>query len=197
MILVTGFEPYGGSSVNPSALVLEKLPTSLNGVTLRKELLVCDGRNTPLRVARLAASTDFRAVLLLGEDKRYAFPTIETTTYNGLEYDVPDNFGWQPRGSLIDPIGPESLACPLDFRAIQRILALREVRVDLSSNPGRHLCNQVFYMVRRQTDQKPVLLLHLPRLPEQQDHPSLPFEQSFTATRLILEVLANRENLSC
>ncbi len=42
MLLVTGFEPFGGLAHNPSQAILALLPEALGGVPLRKALLPVD-----------------------------------------------------------------------------------------------------------------------------------------------------------
>lgn len=187
MILVTAFEPYGGSSLNPSELVLSQLPGDINGVNLRKVILACDSLRSPLYVTELASDPLVNMVVILGEDRRYDLPTMERIAYNWLQYDVPDNLGHQPMNSSIVAHGPELLETSIDVAAIRLALASKGTRVNVSEDPGRHLCNHVYFQVRYHTDPKPVLLLHLPCLPEQQAYPSMRLADSRNA---IFDILA-------
>ncbi len=191
MILVTAFEPYDGSSLNPSELVLKKLPGEINGVNLRKVILACDSLCTPLYVTELASDLLINMVVILGEDRRYALPTMERIAYNWLQYDVPDNLGHQPINSSIVAHGPEFLETSIDVTAIRLALTSKGTRVNVSEDPGRHLCNHVYFKVRYHTYPKPVLLLHLPRLPEQQAYPSMRLADSGYATFSILSILSS------
>ena len=191
MILVTAFEPYDSSPLNPSELVLKQLPDDINGVNLRKVILACDSLRTPFYITELASDPQINMVIILGEDRRYSLPTLERIAYNCLQYDVPDNFGNQPMNSRIVANGPELLETFIDITAIRYTLASKGTWVNVSDDPGRHLCNHVYYKVRYHTDPKPILLLHLPRLPEQQAYPSMRLADSQNATFSILSFLSS------
>jgi pyroglutamyl-peptidase len=191
MILVTAFEPYDGSHLNPSEQVLKKLPRNINSVNLRKVILACDSLHTPPYITELASDPLINMVVILGEDRRYALPTMERFAYNWLHYDVPDNLGHQPMNRSIEDHGPELLETSIDVAAIRLALANKGTRVNVSEDPGRHLCNHVYFEVRYHTDPKPVLLLHLPRLPEQQAYPSMRLADTRNATFEILAFLSS------
>src|SRR6266480_6538047 len=191
MILVTAFEPYDGSPLNSSELVLKKLPGDINGVNLRKLILACDSLRTPPYITELASNPYINMVIILGEDRRYSLPTMERLAYNWMQYDVPDNQGQQPMNRKIVAQGPELLETSIDVTAIRLALASKGTWVNVSEDPGRHLCNHVYFKVRYQTDPKPVLLLHLPRLPEQQAYPNMSLADSRSATFGILEFLSS------
>lgn len=195
MILVTGSEPYDGSAENPSRSALERLPDEIRGIKIIKLCVSCDSQQTPVRVAEIANDSAVKFVLLLGEDRRYKLPTMERVAYNWLDYDVPDNRGRRPRNVPVVPGGPESFTTSLDADAVQQALASRGVVIDVSDDPGRHLCNQIYYTVRYHTDPKTAVLFHLPRLPTQQASPSLPFDAGFRATLGLLEHLVTLEGL--
>jgi pyroglutamyl-peptidase len=190
IMLVTAFEPYDGSPINPAEQVLKQLPDIINGVNLRKLALACDSVQTPLRVTELASDPLVNMVVIIGEDRRYAVPTLERIAYNWLQYDVPDNQGLQPVGTSIVSHGPVSLETPVDVATILIALTRTGTLINISDDPGRHLCNHVYYIVRYHTDPKPVLLLHLPRLPEQQNHPSMELADSLQVTFDVLKLLS-------
>jgi pyroglutamyl-peptidase len=186
-ILVTGFEPYAGSSENPAALVVKHLPNEIRGIRLVKVVVPCDSWRSPVQVVRAARKPDIRLVLILGEDRRYSLPTVEQVAYNWVNYLVPDNLGRRPAQAPIIFRGPASFSLSLDATYLQQALASRGIRIELADDPERHLCNHVYYAVRYYTDPKPTLLFHLPRLPTQQLRPSLSADDSLRATIALLE----------
>src|SRR6266480_688909 len=101
IMLVTAFEPYDGSSVNPAEAVLKQLPDVINGANLRKVVLACDSVRSPLRVTELASDPLVNMVVIIGEDRCYALPTLERIAYNWLNYDVSDNLGHRPMNNCI------------------------------------------------------------------------------------------------
>ena len=191
VMLVTAFEPYDGSPLNPAEEVLKQLPGVIDGVSLHKVILACDSLRTPLHVAELTSDPLVNIAVIIGEDPRYALPTLERLAYNWLDYEIPDNFGRQPMNSSIISQGPEMLEASVDVTAIRLSLKRKGTPINISDDPGRHLCNHVFFTVRYHTDPKPVLLLHLPRLPEQQTYPSMALVDSLDTTFGVLTFLSS------
>jgi pyroglutamyl-peptidase len=191
MILVTAFEPYDRSPINPADLVLKQLPDVIGKTRLQKVTIACDSIQAPSRVTELASNPIINTVVILGEDRRYRMPTLERFAYNWLEYEVPDNLGRQPKNTSIVPQGPTFLVSHVDIKMICLVLSRQGIVVNVSDDPGRHLCNHVYYTVRYHTDPKVALLFHLPRLPEQQLYPSLRLTDSLRATLGLLEYLSS------
>ena len=196
MILVTAFEPYDGSFVNPSEQVLTYLPKRIHRAWLRKTTLPCDCQVAPKLAEQLACKAPTALVLILGEDRRYSVPTLESSAYNCMNYETPDNAGNQPRGRPIVESGPHRLATRVNTAKVQKGLAVHGVALDVSDDPGRHLCNHVYFtlLLMCSRSQRPnVVMLHLPRLPEQGTQPCAPLETSLTTTQRVLDYLATRE----
>jgi pyroglutamyl-peptidase len=171
-LLVTAFEPFGGQTVNISQLALEHIAST--DLDIRSVLLPCDSIVAPREAVRRARLRDVQSILLLGEDRRFAVPTVETECYNWLNYDVSDELGRQPKAGFIVTGAPAKLSSPFDARLIRYRLLAQGIETEQSTDPGRHLCNHVYFCLRHFLPEKPALLLHLPRLPEQQNHPSAP-----------------------
>ena len=191
VMLVTAFEPYDGSSLNPAEEVLKQLPGIIDGVSLRKVILACDSLRAPVQVAELTSDPLVNIAVIIGEDRRYALPTLERCAYNWLDYEIPDNLGRQPKNSSIVSQGPEWLEASVEVTAIHISLKRKGTPINISNDPGRHLCNHVYFTTRYHTDPKPSLLLHLPRLPEQQAYPSMGLVDSLHATFGVLTFLSS------
>lgn len=189
MILVTAFEPFEGCTVNTSEEVLKLLPESIGCEDLSKVVLSCDSEVTPQKVVDIVGRFHYSSIILLGEDKRYSFSTLETIAYNWLDYDVPDNYGRQPRGRRIDPMANKSLKCVIDGLALQQCLSERGLKLLLSEDPGRHLCNHVYFSVLNHYSSNFVVLLHFPRLQSQQELLSESLHQFTQITLGVLEYL--------
>jgi pyroglutamyl-peptidase len=153
------------------------------------ELLKCDCERTPQLAIRLASEEDTSAVLLIGEDIRYDSPTLETTAYNWLNYGVPDNAGRQPRGQVIVPSGRAKLVSAVNWTQMIADLKILGTSVNLSNDPGRHLCNHVYFSVQHFVPRQFTILLHLPPSSGAGGRPSVKLERSTTAAREIAGLL--------
>ena len=98
-ILITAFEPFGGSLRNASAEILSLLPDEIAGCTVRKMLLpVVFGK-----AAEAVLRQDADAVFLLGEAGRRTAVTPELLARNIRDARIPDHEGNQPAGEEILP----------------------------------------------------------------------------------------------
>ena len=59
-ILVTGFEPFGGMSHNPSQALLEHLPPAVGGVPVATACLPVDSRQVEARLRELYVPAESR-----------------------------------------------------------------------------------------------------------------------------------------
>ena len=109
-ILVTAFEPFGGDKVNPTQMVLERLPERVCGRRLEKVLLPVEfGRSRELACAAYDRARP-AAVVMLGLAGTRGEITPETTGRNLMKARIPDNAGYQPQDLPIAEDGPEELA---------------------------------------------------------------------------------------
>ena len=90
-ILLTGFEPFGGSDLNPSAMVVEALaadpPPNVDLVTA---VLAVVGEEAGDRLVRIAEDERPDAIVMLGEATGRPGVTIEQVAINLRDYGMND-----------------------------------------------------------------------------------------------------------
>src|SRR5262250_1610949 len=95
-LLVTGFQPFGGSSINPSEqVVLALAHDGIAGVELRAAILPVDRVQSGATVIRAIEEFQPDAIVSLGEAGRRMAVSIERVTINLMDYRMPDNSGNQ------------------------------------------------------------------------------------------------------
>ncbi len=173
-VLVSGFERYGTTPVNPAQGVAEALDgTQIDGAAVT-------GLVAPSRwfdcidvVADAIDRTAPHLVVMLGEYGGRSMITVERIAQNlndSARYRVADNNGRVLEDDLTDPAGPVAYWSTLPVRAM--VLAMREAGIpaDISDAPGTLMCNHLMYGVLRYvaTHHLPprVGWIHLPHLPE-------------------------------
>ncbi len=167
-LLVTGFEPFGGSALNPSGLLLQRL-CSPPGWELRTALLPVCSAGLPTALENALNSSPPGLVLSLGEARGSERFRIERVAKNRLDFSIPDNSGRRIESSPILSGGACQLLATLPAEpAREALIGLKEA-VALSDDAGGFLCNQAFYWLlhRFQGSSTRVGFLHLPSLPEQ------------------------------
>ena len=90
-ILVTGFEPFGGQTVNSSASAVALLPQTLGGHTIDTLILpVAYTRSDKLLLERIRATSP-DAVVCVGQNAGSADVRVESTAGNYAHSEAEDN----------------------------------------------------------------------------------------------------------
>ncbi|MEI7551281.1 MAG: pyroglutamyl-peptidase I [Verrucomicrobiota bacterium] len=193
-VLITGFEPFGGESLNPS----QEIARQLNGrVIARRRVLgrilpcVFGAANVELR--RLLRELDPELVICVGQAGGRAEITPERVAINVADARIPDNAGQQPVDVPIVARGPVAYWSTLPIKAIVAALTAHQVPAAVSQTAGTFVCNQVFYGLMHALHGRRGVrggFIHVPALPEQakQGQPSLPQETMVEALALAVAV---------
>ena len=198
-MLVTGFEPFGGEAVNPSALVAQALHgRTIDGVPVLGAVLPCVF-GAAIDVLRDALDRHRpQIVLSLGQAAGRAAFSLERVAINVDDARIPDNAGAQPIDRPVIAKGPAAHFTTLPVKAM--VAALRQAGhpAELSHSAGTFVCNHVFYGLQHALRARRSArsgFMHLPLLPEQAARgglgaPSLPLAQMIDGTALALATAA-------
>ncbi|WP_372699944.1 pyroglutamyl-peptidase I [Arthrobacter sp. JSM 101049] len=147
MILLTGFEPFGGDRANPSIGAARRAAELLNdtGQPATAVELPCVFADAPaaLRYAMDAYRPDL--VVCTGLNAAADGVRLERAALNLVDARIPDNAGAQPVDVPVVPGGPAAYFTTLPVK--RALAALRDagVPVQVSHSAGTYVCNQVFY----------------------------------------------------
>lgn len=187
MILVTGFEPFGGLVRNPSADVAH----AVEGGDVAAAVLPVDYGRVGAALAE-ALARPFDAVLLMGVAVGRARLGLERVAINFRDPERGDNAGRTPGRPEVVPGGPAAYFSTLPLEALRARLAAAGVPVEISLSAGAYLCNAAFYLARHRLDARgtPCGFVHLPPTPDLAcGAEPLAFERQVEAVRLVLDAL--------
>jgi pyroglutamyl-peptidase len=170
-ILLTGFEPFGGSHVNPSIEACRRL----EGRTFNRYRVVVE--EIPLRCAevrpRLLEAVERHgpsAVVCTGQSGA-ATIDVERVAVNVADARIPYNCGDKPRDRVIVEGGPAAYFTRLPYRRLLKALEDAKIPCSLSNSAGTFGCNHVFYELMHYLSvngvEIPAGFIHVPPLPEQ------------------------------
>ena len=142
-ILVTAFGPFGGRAWNASSLVLHELRKTVPGI--RTRILPVDSVIAPARLRQAILRIRPSALIMLGEAKGSSTIRLETTAWNMKDFKIPDIAGRKPEGVAIRTGAADSMASTLPLAEIRAHLEDKGHGVSFSDDPGRYLCNQLFF----------------------------------------------------
>lgn len=158
-LLITAFGPFGGRKLNASSLALGEMKQTDR--SFRYRILPVDQMEAPRRLADAVRKVSPRALLLLGEAAKAQCIRLETKAWNKLDFPIPDISGRQPQARPIDRAAPAKLSTTMDVRSLQRALTQAGHPVELSEDPGRYLCNQIYFTALHRAG-VPAIFVHLP-----------------------------------
>ncbi|WP_181149835.1 pyroglutamyl-peptidase I [Arthrobacter sp. MYb227] len=149
MILLTGFEPFGGETFNPSWTLAQRAAEILEaaGFTARAALLPCVFDTAPVTLNELLHHYSPDLVISLGLAAGRSSLSLEKIAINHIDARIADNAGEQPIDTPVVADGPNAYFSTLPLkRAMQEINARSTaVRAEVSLTAGSFVCNQVFY----------------------------------------------------
>jgi len=190
-LLLTGFEPFGGETVNPSWEVARAIEASPpGGIELTTLRLPVTGRISFDRLLPTLEAGDFDAWLGLGEAGRRPHLSVERVGINVL-VDGPG----APEQTLVEG-GPAAYFSQLPVLELATAIAAAGAPARVSNTAGTYICNEVTYVVQHHlatSDRSmPSGFIHLPYLPEQAlnkrpDTPSMALETQVLGVRTALE----------
>lgn len=157
-ILLTGFGPFPGVAENISASFASSLAnqarTHFANINVHAETLptVWGTAQNLLNTLLLRYQPDIS--LHFGVSERAQNFVIETLAHNACEA-TQDANGNLPSLKKLEINGPDTCAVTLPAQAIVDNLKRHGLAATKSTNPGRYLCNAVFYQVLREPTQTP------------------------------------------
>jgi len=169
-ILLTGFEPFGGGSVNPSWLVAQHLAgVDLAGEQLQAVQLPCVFGLSAQRLVQALAQHQPDVVLALGLAQGREGISIERVAINVDDARIPDNAGQQPIDTPVVPGGPAAYFSTLPIKRLAQGLQQAGHAAHISQTAGTFVCNHVFFTMQHHLRGQHVMsgFVHLPALPEQ------------------------------
>jgi len=200
-VLLTGFEAYGYTPINPAESVARALDGAVvGGVEI---------------VSRIAPNTFFKCidfvkaaieevqpelVVMMGEYGGRAMITVERLAQNlndSTRYGLVDNTGRSLQGGLTAADGPAAYYTTLPIRALVQAMREAGIPADISDAAGTFCCNHLMYGILHYLAQNesPIRAgwIHLPYLPsvaaleENLGAPSMSAETSTEGVRIGIE----------
>ena len=182
VLLITGFDPFGGATVNPSWDAVAKLPDRIGNWMLCKLQIPTVFGLAAQTVLEKAQEVNPAAILCLGVAAGRSAVTPERIGINVRSARIPDNHGNQPKDQPVIPHGPDGIFSTMPVSAMAAAIEETGLPGAVSNTAGTFVCNEVLYTLvhHYQGTGVKVGFLHVPQLPEQGD-PSLPLADTIRA----------------
>lgn len=199
-VLITGFDPFGGESVNPAFEAVKLLPDTIAGAEIIKlEIPTVFSKSGP---AVEAGIKEYQpdVVLNVGQAGGRSCVTVERVAINLAEARIPDNDGEQPMDEPLQADGAPAYFATIPVKAIVQNIRDHKLPCHLSYSAGTYVCNCVMYNVLHMTASKyPHIragFIHVPYAAEQvvdkpNGTPFMSLEQIAESLEYAIEAIVN------
>jgi len=190
-ILLTGFEPFGTATSNPSGEIVKQI----SGDKIVTAILPVAYTQSAQHLLALIAQHNPDVVICLGQAEGRTAITPEKVAINLDDAPLPDNEGVVRNDVKIIDGGTDAYFSTLPINAMVDAIKAQGIPAAVSLSAGAFLCNHVFYVAQNKFAGSNVRsgFVHVPLMdsqaPEFPGLPTMPLDQMVTAVRAMLEVL--------
>jgi pyroglutamyl-peptidase len=191
-VLITGFEPFGGETLNPSWEVARALDGErIADAQISALRLPCRFGEAGRVLAQSLATDVPAAVIALGQAARRADLSVERVAINVDDAPIADNGGDRPIDRAVIAGAPAGYFSSLPIKRIVAAIRAAGVPASVSQTAGTFVCNHLFFtlahLIATRHPQLRGGFIHLPMLPGQaaawEGMPSLALDTMITGIR--------------
>ena len=194
-VLITGFDKFGGESINPSSLCVNSLPDVIDNIEIKKITLPTVFKDSSQVLEENIDSFSPNIVICVGQAGGRSKITPERIAINIDDARIPDNIGNSPIDEAIRKDGENAYFSTLPIKAIVDELNKNNIPSAISNTAGTFVCNHIMYEALYLSSKKyPNIkagFIHIPYIKEQViDKPNMPFmkkEDIIQALKIILK----------
>ena len=190
-VLLTGFEPFGTATSNPSGEIVKQI----SGDNIVTAILPVAYTQSADRLLALIAEHNPDVVICLGQAEGRTAITPEKVAINLDDARLADNEGVLRSDVKILDKGPDAYFSTLPLMEMVEAIKAQGIPASVSLSAGAFLCNHVFYVAQNKFAGTNVRsgFVHVPLMdsqaPEFPGLPTMPLDQMVTAVKAILNTV--------
>lgn len=147
-LLVTGFDPFGGETINPAWEAVKLLPETVKGAEVIKLEIPTVFNKSADVVAAAVREHQPDVVLNIGQAGGRFGITPERVAINMDDARIPDNEGQQPIDEVIQAKGENAYFTQLPIKAMVDGIKATGLPASVSNTAGTFVCNHIMYQVQ-------------------------------------------------
>ncbi|MDE7313676.1 MAG: pyroglutamyl-peptidase I [Eubacterium sp.] len=153
-ILITGFDPFGGESVNPAYEAVKLLPDEIGGAQVVKlEVPTVFGKAGEVLEAGIKEHQP-DAVVCVGQAGGRSGMCVEKVAINFQDARIKDNEGGQPVDKAIKEDGQTAYFATIPVKAMVAKMRENGIPAFVSYTAGTFVCNELMYSLLYLIDKK-------------------------------------------
>ncbi len=171
-LIITGFDPFGGESVNPAWEAVKHLPDVVGQYRLTKREIPTVFGVAAQTVLAAAAADRPDVILCVGQAGGRDAVTPEKIAVNirdARKGMLPDNAGFLARGERVVPNGPAAYFATVPVEQMAQAIRDAGIKGEVSNTAGTFVCNDTLYTLLHHFagSETRVGFIHVPWLPQQ------------------------------
>ncbi len=194
-VLLTGFEPFGGASFNPSGAVVQAIAErGVDGIEIVTAILPVEFKRSAEMLVELISNHKPDVVISLGQAEGRDFIGPEQVAINLADGRIADNAGVKIVNQSINPSAADGYFSTLPIRAIVDAISSLGIAAKISYSAGTFICNEIFFATQSFLQESEVIsgFIHLPLAPNQAAEfpglPTMPIEDQVNAIEAAIKV---------
>ena len=199
-LLITGFEPFGGETINPAYEAVKTLEDKImNAEIIKREIPTVFNKSIEV-LENLIENEKPDIVICVGQAGGRYDISLERVAINIDDARIKDNEGNQPVDIKIFEDGENAYFTSLPIKRMVKKIREAGIPASISNTAGTFVCNHIMYGLLYLIDKKyPNIrggFIHVPYLPEQviskRNMPSMSIENIRKGLRLAVEVVLEK-----
>ncbi|MGL4568589.1 MAG: pyroglutamyl-peptidase I [Fusobacteriaceae bacterium] len=199
-VLVTGFDPFGGESINQAWEAVKAIPNQVEGVDVVTVQIPTVFRKSVDAVLTAAKEHNPDVILCVGQAGGRFDMTVERVAINIDDARIKDNEGNQPIDLPIYQDGESAYFTTLPIKAMVAEMQKEGCPASVSNTAGTFVCNHIMYAVLHHIANDKIAkkggFIHVPYIPEQVvEKKNMPYMETSRITKsLVACIKAIKEN---
>ncbi|MEY2732922.1 MAG: hypothetical protein RLZZ523_793 [Actinomycetota bacterium] len=169
-VLISGFKPFGGATLNPSELLVNVLERDqIPGVELFTVILPVEFDRSAEILLEKVTQIQPNLVIAFGQAEGRTAINLEKFAINLDDARIPDNSGDERKDVVIDKNGSDSYVTTLPIEMMVDAMKREGYPADISLSAGAFVCNHIFYKLQKTLSGSNIRsgFVHLPLVTEQ------------------------------
>ena len=169
-VLISGFKPFGGATLNPSELLVNVLEQDqIPGVELFTVVLPVEFDRSAEILLEKVKQIQPDLVIAFGQAEGRTAINPEKIAINLDDARIPDNSGDERKDVVIDKNGSDSYVTTLPIEMMVDAMKRAGYPAEISLSAGTFVCNHIFYKLQKTLSGSNIRsgFVHLPLVTEQ------------------------------
>ncbi|MGL4627932.1 pyroglutamyl-peptidase I [Cetobacterium sp.] len=189
-VLITGFDPFGGESINPAWEAVNAMQDMVDGIEVIKLQIPTVFKKS---AEKLFAGIDEHkpdVVMCIGQAGGRYDMSVERVAINMDDGRIPDNEGYQPIDTPVYEDGENAYFATLPIKGIVEEIKAAHIPASVSNTAGTYVCNHIMYSLLYYISKNNLNIkggfIHVPYITQQVvDKKNMPYMEVSTITKAL------------